>query len=259
MFQSLISRGAIAAAFTAVIAAVNPAAAVTQLAFVVDESGSVGSTNFNNMIAGIRSGLDAHLPINGSVEVSLIEFGSSPFLRVAPTVVSNQVEKDALLTAISTASYSGGGTGMASAIDLAVSTLAGSSNFGTGPSLINLATDGSPNSTSATTTAAANAAAAGITSLSAESIGGGGPTSFLAGIVFPGMSPGVIVDLSAGDTVPNPLTQGFVIDINSFSDFNDAIDSKIRQTIVVTTPEPGVLALLGVGVIGAAYMRRRAA
>ncbi len=108
MLRGVIFRGIIAASFVALTSwVISPAAAVVQLAFVVDESGSVGSTNFGNMMQGIHDGLETHLPTDGSFEVTVIKFSSSTTLVFAPTLISEQGQKDALLNAILTAPYLG--------------------------------------------------------------------------------------------------------------------------------------------------------
>jgi hypothetical protein len=259
MLRGVIIRGIIATSFVALTSWVSPAAAVVQLAFVVDESGSVGSTNFGNMMQGIHDGLETHLPTDGSFEVTVIKFSSSTTLVFAPTLISKQGQKDALLNAILTAPYLGGSTNMHLALDLAVSEITGSVYFGTGASLINLATDGAPTNEAAATQAAIDARNAGITGLSAESIGAGGPTSYLASIVFPGTSPGTIVNVGAGDPVPNPINQGFVISVATFGDFSSAIDAKIEQTVAAATPEPSVLSMLGFGILTTGVLLRRRA
>jgi uncharacterized protein YegL len=243
--------------FLAAASVVNSAVAIVQLAFVVDESGSVGQTNFLNMMTGIRNGLDLYLPIDGSVEVTVIKFSTKSNLVAAPTLISSQVQKDALLNAITSATFLGGFTNMDLALDLAVAQLTGSPNFGTGVSLINLATDGAPTDEFAATNAAFNAQLAGISGLSAESIGAAGPTEYLASIVFPGTTPGTIVNVSSGDPVPNPVNQGFVIAVSTFSEFDAAIDAKIQRTIAAAVPEPGVMSMLGAGVVVAGAMVRR--
>ncbi len=140
-----------------------------------------------------------------------------------------------------------------------MSEITGSVYFGTGASLINLATDGAPTNEAAATQAAIDARNAGITGLSAESIGAGGPTSYLASIVFPGTSPGTIVNVGAGDPVPNPINQGFVISVATFGDFSSAIDAKIEQTVAAATPEPSVLSMLGFGILTTGVLLRRRA
>jgi hypothetical protein len=120
-------------------------------------------------------------------------------------------------------------------------------------SLINISTDGEPTTGSSDAVAIRNGAvAAGWDSLSAEAIGNFNQT-FLNTLVYP--QPG----LSTNDpnALPNPLTQGFVLRVDNFADYQGAISAKIQR--IVQVPEPGTLTLLGLAGVWFGFGRRRKA
>ena len=200
-----------------------------QIAIVIDGSGSVSPSNFGVMIAGVVDAITNVIPTNGSVELTVIQFGTGIVVECGPTVISSVGVQTTFITCVNNIGKLGGGTPMAAAINQAVTSLTNSPNFGV-TSLINLITDGAPNSPSATTTAASNAQGAGITGLSAFGIGTStGTLNFLAGIVFPGTSPGPILVLPA--VIPNPTQQGFVVNVATFADFGPAFAEKLAAEL----------------------------
>lgn len=238
------------------------AAVTTQLGFLIDASGSIGSTNFATMRSGYAAALSA-LPTDGSVEVSVYTFASGTSQVVAPTVITNVATRDVVIGLINGMVFTGGSTNTSAGIDAISAAMIGSASYSSGiASVINIATDGVPNSTSAAIASATAAKARGIDALTAEAIGTGVNFNFLRDLVFSPLSGpcddcGIILPL--GGTPPNPMTsQPWVLPVNSFDDFPKAINAKV-QAIVNPTPEPGTLALLGIAAAALVAGKRRAA
>ena len=62
--------------------------------------------------------------------------------------------------------------------------------------------------------------------------------------------------LADGSIPPNPMTSNpWVLRVNNFDDFPVAINAKVQASIS-EVPEPGVLVLLAVGLIGLGMVRR---
>lgn len=240
----------------------------TQLGFLIDASGSIGSSNFSTMRSGYAAALAA-LPTDGSIEVTVYTFATGSQVVVAPTVVT-AASIAGIVTAVSTMSYTAGSTYTGAGINAITAAMLGSANFNTGlRSIINMATDGVPNDNTgnpnATAIAAAAAAeAAGIDALTAEALGSI-DFNFLRDIVFSPTTGGPCNDcgviLADGATPPNPMTSApWILTVSDFNDFPTAINAKVQAIIVdppTGVPEPGSIALFGAALGLLAMARRR--
>ncbi len=246
-----------ALALAAASLATYAAPLTTQLGFLVDASGSIGSSNFATMRTGYSTALAA-LPTDGSIELTVVTFASGTGTVVAPTIVTAATLPD-ILASISSMVYTGGGTATDVGINAIRGLMTGSGNFDRNlNSMINIATDGVPNSTSTAIAAAVNAEIAGIDALTAEAIGSFN-ASFLRDLVFSplnGPCVGCGTLLAVNSTPPNPMTSNpWVLPVNSFDDFPTAINAKVQASIG-QVPEPGILTLMALGLVGLGFARR---
>lgn len=261
--MSIISRfmrGALASLALATATFSASAAPTTQLGFLIDASGSIGIANFNLMRNGYISALGA-LPQDGSIEVTIYTFSSSAAVLVAPLVVSSAADIATITAALNGFSYAGGGTNTADGIRSISGAMLASGNYNAGlRSIINLATDGVPNSQPDAIAAAAAARLGGIDALTAEAVGAAGAAPSIAEMVF---SPLCAVNAGCGVVLPDgsiptdPMTSAnpWVLEINNFADFPVAINAKV-QAIVNRVPEPGSVALVGLA-LGLVVVARR--
>lgn len=261
--STLLRRTGAALALAAASLA-SHAAPTTQLGFLIDASGSIGTTNFNTMRSGYAAALAA-LPTDGSIEVTVYTFASGTAQVVTPTVVT-AVTLPSIIASINAMTYTGGSTATAAGITAISNAMLASSQYSSGlRSIINIATDGQPNDGSSdpannAITAATNARNGGIDALTAEAIGQFN-SNFLLDLVFspltgPCDNCGVL--LPDGSTPTSPMTSTpWVLQVNSFDDFPTAINAKV-QAIVNDVPEPGALALSGLALLLVAVQRRRA-
>ena len=134
------------------------AAPSVSVTFVMDESGSVSSSNFQLENQGFINALNG-LPTDGSVEISIVGFASSSQTIQSPTVLTS-ANFNTVKAALEANVQNSGGTNMSGAINHAAGLLNPSY---AATKIICLSTDGAPNSSSATTTAATNAKNSGIT------------------------------------------------------------------------------------------------
>lgn len=245
---------AMAVATAGLFAAAQAQAAVIQLGFVLDRSGSIGSTDWSTIVNGVGDAIESEVPTSSRYEITVVTFSTSATVDVTTVLIDSAATRTMVADAVRGIGYTGGTTNLTAALDLLGSTLAGSSQM-VDASYANVATDGDPNSDTNAAAAAANLISGGVDNISVEGIGVSASTaSYLQNnICLPGPC-----DTSAPfDNFPS---QGFYIAVNSASDFPAAVANKI-QTIVQNTPEPVTLALFGVGLagIGVASRRRKAA
>lgn len=234
------------------------ALAVTDLGFMIDGSGSVGVTDFALQTGGLANALaNAGIPTDGSHRITVVQFTgggtTAAGFGVAPTLINNAADLASVVAQVNAITQIGGGTSFTAAINTAVSAITSQPGYDPNDTqILNLVTDGfAPEPTGAVI----NAMAQGIDGLSAEAVGAGASTTVLANTVFP--VPGVV--LNAGDPIPDPLVQGFVIRVNSFADFAPAILAKVQRIVQPPTglPEPGTLVLMLVGLLGLGAFARR--
>ena len=201
------------------------------LAMCMDGSGSVSSAEFQLQLQGTAAAIEDPevVPHDGTVRITVLQFNGSTRVEVQPTIITEE-NAAAVAAQIRAIRRLGGGTSIHSCINTAVSRLASASPAST-MQVIDISTDGMSSRTSAIT-AAQNAQVAGIDALNAIGVGTGIDRGLLDSIVFP---------------QPPGGERGFVLTINNYGDYADAIASKVYRETRLVDLTAGKLAVIDNG------------
>lgn len=267
--KNYLSVAVSAATLSVGVTAAN--AATFDLSFIMDSSGSVGSSNFNDAMDALADALDASIPVGGAdtYRIGVVTFAADAQLTAFETIDSAD-DLSNLTTSIRNQSFSGGLTNYQAAFDLTRTTFGNSlGDF----SIINMMTDGITNRPTNQPTAEAAAVAAvddlrntGWDSLSFESVGGGADNDFLAQLGYDAVDDNTPI-FGDPNLITDPLNASFVLTVSDFQDaYTAAISTKVSR-IVDPDPDPNVvplpaglpLVLTGLGLFGLVRARKQKA
>lgn len=239
----------------AVAASIGMAAApvkadTIQLGFILDSSGSIGSSNWNIIRQGLSDAIDL-IPVDGTTqyEVSIVTFGNAVATPVANYLITDAASRDTLSNQVAALTFmNGSSTNYAIAFNAMTDALDNTIANATA-SYVNFATDGAQNAGGTGVPERNALIAAGVDNISIEGIGGGVDANDLqTNFCYPG---------PCDTTVPyNFPAQGFYIGVANAQGYADAIGSKVR-IVTGQVPEPQMIALLGIGLLGLTPLMRR--
>ncbi|MEP1200457.1 vWA domain-containing protein [Tateyamaria sp.] len=272
-------------------------AAIVDLGFIIDRSGSVGETNFDNTMQALKTALNTiSLTGNTQYAVSIVTFGGTNSASGVTTVVADNIlldsvaNRNTLNSAIDNNSTTGTQVGGLTNYESAFDTLAGLGTSGD-VSIINFATDGAPTQGDNNPTDLADEILAlqnaGWDAMNIEAIGSGvagssllqalgfdtqidatwdSSTDPLSDLLVGGTTNGSCSPIGNSGAIVNPISNCFVVD-TSFADLPGVYQTKIASTVTTTggtidpVPLPAGLPLLlaGLGAFGLARRMKRKA
>ncbi|MFT5486730.1 MAG: hypothetical protein ACI9JL_000176 [Paracoccaceae bacterium] len=230
-------------------------AGVIQLGFIMDSSGSIGSSNWNTIKGALANAVNTLVPTTGAYEISVVNFSSTAVTTVNHVLIDSVAARTSVANAINAMNFLNSTTNMAAAFNAMGTALGGSMQM-IDHSYVNLATDGVPyggsNPTGAAITARDALITGGVDNISIEAIGGGVDPAFLQNqICYPG-------PCTVAPTYAFP-GNGFYIPVANAAAYASAIDNKLQVVTQQQVPEPGMALIVALGVVGIAAARRKAA
>ena len=256
-----LRRIVLAGAAAIALGAAPASAAVIQLGFILDRSGSIGSGNWTTIVNGLSSAVNTLIPVGGAntYEISVVTFSSAATININSYTVNTIADRSALAGLIAAIPFSGGGTNFApafTAMQTALTDAVGTNGFvvagSNSKSYVNFATDGAEGDPVAGVAARNALIAAGVDNISIEGIG--------SGVDAAGLQGSYCYPQACDTTSPyNFDTQGFYIGVSDAAGYAAAIGNKIQVVTQTDVPEPTSFAVLGVSLLGLGLtMRRRA-